>query len=293
MPDALSLALLTIRRKTLPLSLFMALAAAFNYFTKTSQAESATTLSVTANAEPDWPSERNTGVPAGTALRPAGSLQINEAGAVISGLDVRGAVDINAPRVTLMNSRIRGARFDVVRVAPGTQGVVIQNCEIDGIGTGNDGSNGIRGAGTFRSNNIHHVENGITLDGSATVQDNYIHDLAASGSPHYDGIQIDGNVSDVIISHNTVINSYGQTSAVMIDNYFGPIANIQVDNNRLVGGGYTVYSDGQFRQDPITGVVFTNNRLGKGHWGYMSFVRNKPVWRGNIDDATGRRLGPG
>lgn len=243
------------------------------------------------NAAGKWPDASNTGVPAGTTLLPSGNLVITQPGTVISGLDIQGAVDIDAPNVTLKESRIRAARFDVVRVKPGITGVTIQDCEIDGIGTGNDGSNGIRGSGTFLRNNIHNVENGITLDGGATIQDNYIHDLLASGAPHYDGIQIDGGVSNVLIRHNTIINPHAQTAAVMIDNYFGPIDEITVDNNRLIGGGYTVYSDGQFSGGPITAVTFTNNRLGKGRWGYSSFVGNKPAWHNNVDDATGRNLG--
>ncbi len=40
------------------------------------------------------------------------------------------------------------------------------------------------------------------------------------------------------------------SSAVMIDNYFGPISNITVDNNLLVGGGDTIYVDGQGNASP-------------------------------------------
>jgi len=234
----------------------------------------------------EWPDATNTGVPKNIKLRPSGDLVISRAGTVVSDLDIEGAVDIDASDVTLMQSRVRAARFDVVRIKPGLKGVVIRDCEIDGVGTGNEGSNGIRGTGTFLRNNIHHVENGITLNGNDTViQDNYVHDLKASGSPHYDGIQIDGGISNVVITHNTVINSWGQTSAVMIDNYFGPISNIRVANNLLVGGGYTVYSDGQFNGETITGVSFTNNHMGKGHWGYTAFNRNSPEYTGNINDG--------
>jgi hypothetical protein len=238
-----------------------------------------------------WPDETNTGVPASVTLKPSGSVVVSIRGAVVANLDVLGSVEINAADVTLMNSRMRNAGYDVIRIKAGISGVTIQDCEIDGVGTDNDGSNGIHGSGTFLRNNIKNVENGITLDGSATIRDNYIHDLRASGAPHYDGIQIDGGISNVAIIHNTVVNLNGQTSAVMIDNYFGPISNIQVENNRLVGGGYTVYSDGQFRDAPISGVAFINNRLRKGYWGYHSFVKNAPVWRGNVDDVTGRPLG--
>ena len=111
------------------------------------------------------------------------------------------------------------------------------------------------------------MEDGIFLlgDKNTLIQDNYIHDLKANlaGSPHYDGIQIEGSVSNVVIRHNTVINDYGQTSAVMIDNYFGPISNITVDNNLLVGGGYTIYVDGQFTGGSVTGVSITNNHMGR------------------------------
>jgi hypothetical protein len=260
-------------------------------FTQSNESIRAMAAAIPSLTTGGWPDAMNTGVPAGMSLLPSGDLVISKDGAVVSGLDIQGAVDVNASNVTLKNSRIRTTRFDVVRIKPGMKGVVLQDCEIDGVGTGNDGSNGIRGAGTFLRNNIHHVENGITLDGTAVIQDNYIHGLLASGSPHYDGIQIDGDISNVTITHNTVINSYNQTSAVMIDNYYGPISNIIVDNNLLVGGGYTVYSSAQFTGGPVTGVSFTNNRMGKGRWGYRAVTKNTPAWHGNVDNATGRDLG--
>ena len=140
--------------------------------------------------------------------------------------------------------------------------------QINGVGSNNDGSHGIWGQGAFCRNNVYNVENGITLQsGGSVIQDNYIHGLKASGSPHYDGIQIDGGQSNVTINHNTVINDWNQTSAVMINNGFGPISNISVDNNLLAGGGYTVYCDGQFSGGSITGVSFTNNHLKKGYFG--------------------------
>lgn len=249
------------------------------------------TATVSGGAASRWPDATNTGVPSRLKLVPSRDLVITRPGTVISGLNIQGGVDINASHVTLKNSRIRAARFDVIYIQPGLQGVVIQDCEIDGVGTGNAGSSGIRGAGTLLRNNIHHVENGIALNGSATIEGNFVHDLLASGKPHYDGIQIDGGISNVTIRHNTVINAHAQTSAVMINNYDGPVSDIVVDNNRLIGGGYSVYSDGQFAGGTISGVSFTNNRLGKGHWGYSSIVKNDPIWHNNVDDVTGRILG--
>jgi Bacterial Ig-like domain/FG-GAP-like repeat len=238
-------------------------------------------------ADTGFPDATNTGVPAGVDLTLYnGNLVINTPGAVIDGLDIQGYVYINAPDVTLQNCKVTSNDFNVVQIATGITGAVVQNCEINGVGTGNDGDNGIGGQGTFIANNIYNIENGINLDGdNSLIQDNYIHDLLASGSPHYDAIQIDGSVSNATISHNTIINSHDQTSAVMIDNYFGPISNITVDNNLLVGGGYTIYVDAQFNSSPITGVAITNNHMGSGQWGITNFNGTSPVYTGNVNDG--------
>ena len=153
------------------------------------------------------------------------------------------------------------------------------------------GNAGINGEGKFVGNNIYNVENGINVTGSSVIENNYIHDLKSPGSPHYDGIQIDGGQSNISIDHNTVIAGTDAVSAIMIDNYFGPISNISVDNNLLVGGAFTVYNSAQFDGGPVTGVSFTNNHLGKGGYGYRAFTKTNTVWRGNVDHMTGRDLG--
>ncbi|MGY3034422.1 hypothetical protein ACVIIV_003592 [Bradyrhizobium sp. USDA 4354] len=234
-----------------------------------------------------WPDATNTGVSAGVTLTPYyGDLVINTAGAVISGLDIHGSVYINAPNVTLENCKVTTDAFYAVRVATGVTGAVIQHNEINGVGSGNDGDYGIMGQGTFIANNIYNVENGIGVDGGNTlIQDNYIHDMIASGSPHYDGISIDGNNYDITIRHNTVINDHTQTAAIMIDNYFGPVSNVVVDNNLLYGGGYNIYSSAQFNGGSVTGVSITNNHMGGGYWGPTAFTGNSPVYTGNVDDS--------
>ncbi|MFK4578005.1 right-handed parallel beta-helix repeat-containing protein [Bradyrhizobium ottawaense] len=239
-----------------------------------------------------WPDATNTGVPAGVTLRPSGKLVVSEAGAVISGLNIQGTVTIEAPNVTLENCKVTSDSYFIVNIA-GVTGAVVQNCEINGLG-GTSGNVGINGQGRFAGNNIYNVENGINVagsnSGSTVIENNYIHGLKAAGSPHYDGIQIDGGVSNITIEHNTVINENGSVSAIMIDNYWGPISNISVDNNLLVGGGFTVYNSAQFDGGPVTGVSFTNNRLGKGRYGYRAFTKTNTVWRGNVDHITGRDL---
>lgn len=237
-----------------------------------------------------YPDETNTGVVEKTLER-SGPVTTSRDGQLIRGLDISGPVQINHSAVTLDNCRITATAFAIVNVVDDLSvAPIIQDCDLDGLGlNGAEGSNGINGYGTVRRCNIHGVENGINVTAPLLFEDNYVHDLAAPGSPHYDGVQIDGGY-DIRILHNTIINGHAQTSAIMIDNYFNSISNITVDGNRLIGGGYTVYSDGRQGSGPISGVSFINNRIGRGRWGYTAFSGSKPVWRGNVDDITGRPI---
>lgn len=235
-----------------------------------------------------WPDSTNTGVPDGVTLLPSGSIIVTQPGTVISGLDIKGTVYIDADNVTIENCRITSSAYSVVQIKTGSTGVVIQDCEINGTGSNNEGSHGINGVGTFLRNDIYNVENGINVGAGSSgtvIEGNYIHDLQASGSPHYDGIQIDGGQSNIRIEHNTVINPHGQTAAVMIDNYFGPVSNVVVNDNLLVGGGYTIYADAQFGGGALSGIQITNNHIGSGHYGSLNTNQSSPVYTGNTLDG--------
>jgi hypothetical protein len=233
-----------------------------------------------------WPGATNTGVPAGTALSLRGSMTVTEAGAVLDALDIAGSLTISANNVKVKRSRVRAESFNVVRISDGVTGTVLEDCEIDGAGS-TEGNNGVMGTATVQRCNIHGVENGVVPGSGSVIRGSYIHDLRAPGAPHYDGIQIDGDKSDILIQGNTVVNGFNQTSAVMIDNYFGPIRNVIVDSNLLGGGGYTVYVDGHFNSNPILGVSITNNRMIKGYWGFIVVANASPNITGNTDVATG------
>ncbi|MBF9233911.1 right-handed parallel beta-helix repeat-containing protein [Microvirga alba] len=235
-----------------------------------------------------FPNASNTGVPAGVILTPSGGITVTQAGTVIEGLNIKGQVNIQAANVTLKNCIITSSGYAPVNIKSGLTGVVVQDCEINGTGSNNDGSTGIAGQGTFLRNNIYNVENGINVQGNDTrIEGNYIHDLNASGAPHYDGVQIDGGVSNVTVTHNTVINNQPGVSAVMIDNYWGAASNIKVDGNYLAGGGFPIYSDGHFNSSSISGVSFTNNYVVKGGWGYYYIQNSSPTLSGNIESADG------
>lgn len=229
------------------------------------------------------------------AMTASGSITTTAAGQVISGKNISGTVNINHDNCRLVDCRVATGAFNMVYIKPGVKGTIVEYCEIDGTGAG---QNGINGVGTFRFNKILDTENAINVtgnnapvwDGWATrIQNNYIPNLAGNSGSHYDNIQIDGSVSNVLIEYNYINNPFGQTSCVMIDNYYGPIANILVQLNWLGGGGYTVYSDGNFNNNAMTGVVFRGNTFfKKGGYGY-GLVRGSGsasvVWTDNKTSA--------
>lgn len=248
-------------------------------------------LSIVALAAPPtidgFPDATTTGAPPGLTLTRSDGLVIDTPSAVIDKLDIRGSVIIDAKNVTLRNCKVTAQSYVVILIKPGVTGAVIQNCEISNQGAG---GTGIAGQGLFAGNNIHDCVDGIDVRGSdTTIEGNYIHNMNGPSDSHYDGIQADGGFTNLKILRNTVVNQKEQTSAIMLSNYWGPVRNVMIDGNLLIGGGYTVYigevARGQAKGGPLVNVIFTNNRLGPGVWGHLDLrteLGASPVIAGNI-----------
>ena len=175
-----------------------------------------------------YPDASNTGVPAGVALTPSAGMTIRTAGDCPQRPRHHGNGRHRASNVTLENCKISADAYAQIVVEAGLTGVTIKNCEVYGgglSGVNNAGSLGIyiKGGGvTVENCNIHGSCNGISLlGGPATIINNYIHDISASGGGnHYNGIQYNGGGSGGVIDieHNTIINQNIQTDAIMLDN---------------------------------------------------------------------------
>ncbi|MDQ0322172.1 Ca2+-binding RTX toxin-like protein [Pararhizobium capsulatum DSM 1112] len=251
--------------------------------TLAAMSSAAAPAAATTAATSGFPDASNTGVASGTVMtKYTGSYHVTQDNAVISNLEVHGDIVIEAKNVTLKNVKlVSDTEWHALRVMDDATGFTLQDSEIDGVG---GTVNAIYGFGTFLRNNLHDVENGINVIGPSVIKDNYIHDMRGGSEAHYDGIEINGG-NNIDIIHNTVINDYSQTSAIMLDNYFGGLSNITVDGNRLVGGGYTVYLDDRFGGGAVddSSIKITNNQIGDGYWGDFSLYGNKPVLSGNTD----------
>ena len=237
-----------------------------------------------AAASSGFPDASTSGVPAGTALKTyTGPMTITKAGTVIENAIINGSLRITADNVVIKNSVIKYSGTWGID-AEGAKNVTIQNNDNTGPGYSGIANAAILGSGNFSGNDISKSENGIVLQGGAsTVKGNYIHDLEVAGSdPHYDGISVQGGQNGVLIEGNTVIGR--DTSDVFIKNDFGPIANVKVIGNLLLGdSGYPVYVDGRANGGPITGVTISNNHVEIGGYGYYSVENASPAISGNVE----------
>jgi Right handed beta helix region len=239
----------------------------------------------------NFPNSSNTGVPAGVLLKPSGAVEVNTPGAVISGLDITGYLHINAPNVTVRNVRINATTWGAIIVTAKGGGVLIEDSEIFSTYAAG-GSKGVifdgTSGGTVLRCNIHNVEDGVYAQGDhIVIQDNYIHDSESNSyDPHSDGVQISADTRHVVLKHNNV--AYGNTdnSAFTVGNNEGPVDDLRLEDNRFIGGGYTVRCDGR-GSHPMTNITITNNRIAKGVYGYIAFDGIcAPTFTGNVGDVT-------
>lgn len=242
-----------------------------------------------------WPGPTNTGYQTSMGTLTAGTnLTTTANNQVIELRNFSGTVTINHAGVIFRKSKCANI---VVSESIATANIpLIEDITIKPGTYAN--SHGIMGKGIIQRCDISNCENGGNLQGAGgQFLNNWIHDLLAGGAdPHYDGIQCDGGLSNWLIQDNFFQAIPGGAGCIMIDNYFGPITNMTVNHNKLQGGNFSIYSDGQFTGGPVSGVVITNNifmktgtRLG-GYYGVCSHPNNTPTWTNNTDEL-GNQIG--
>jgi hypothetical protein len=210
---------------------------------------------------------------------------------VYTNLDIRGCISIQANNVTIKNSRITGGCDPVVAIRPYDRevtGTVLDHVDIRSTGLG---ANAI----AFRSFTMkftHVATDGDCgrVDGNVNVTDSFCeilpgHHWTSTSDPHFDGWQSEPGPSNIHFNHNTVINPYGQTSAIALWTD-GP--NLSITNNLLIGGGWTLYC-GAYHDVPPGRITITGNRFVPGQYGLAAHCEGA-TWSGNVDDRTGRTI---
>lgn len=268
-----------------------------------------------------YPDATNTGVPPGTALTnvPAQStsgsgwsynaatqtVNVTTNGAVISGLNITGTLNIAADNVIVKNDQITTSSLYGVSLRH-TSGVTVENSAISGLnattGRVNYAIDDIYADSTgmvFKSNDISNWRVGINVT-TGKITGNYIHDPGFIPGDHTDGIYDYYGDAPLAITGNTIENSLGQTCDIILQSAAGtPVGNMTVSGNLLAGGGYSIYAGGA--QNDSNNVKITNNRFGQsyypkgGLWGPDASYQPTGTgnsWTGNVWDSTGATVSP-
>jgi hypothetical protein len=267
-----------------------------------------------------FPDSTNTGVPARLRLRrvpgqissgpgwhydPRGFVVVSRPGAVLRDLYIPCTLSVTAPHVTVRDVRVVASGQNSIGVAlENSDDVTVEDSTIEGSNPGSgrlmDGIKDVYGNVTgsrILNNNILQASTGIQIY-QGLIQGNYIHHLGMVPTDHVNGLTTNGDTRPLVIRHNTIFDSYGQTDAIGLFQDFGVVANVTIDDNLLAGGGYTIYG-GQGSKGQPSHIVITKNRISTrffrlgGRWGpaaYFSARATGDVWAGNVWDGTGRRI---
>lgn len=208
-----------------------------------------------------FPNASTTGPRAGVTLRPSGSINVTQDGAVIQNLHVTGTVTIDADDVTIRNTLIDNTGTYPIRITSG-RNLVVEDTEIDGNGSASVAI--LPGGYTLRRVDIHDVRDGPRIEGDdVLIEDSYIHHLHRIEGGHHDAIQIRNGVGVVIRRNN--LQAYNpatgdpMNAAIQIGSLNGPLRGLVVDGNLMNGGNYTINA-GKSSPDPS---YWRNNRFGR------------------------------
>ena len=200
-------------------------------------------------AFPAFPDESCTGVPAGISLSSVGSQASTSNGQTITGLTINGNLTINHSNVTVTNTRITG------RVINNAGGLVMRDVDIgpDSCPASSNGGNRLIANAGYTLIRAHLHNNGadlVHLGGGSNVliQDSLINKACFYSSDHLDAIQFydPGGVLNATIQHNYIdirpTNGGGfGNAAIFWADFPGSGSRLNVYNNMLIGGNYTIY----------------------------------------------------
>lgn len=212
------------------------------------------------------PDASNTGVPAGTALRPwTHGSRLQTAGVVLDGYDFSALPAGSYYRITANHVTLRNCRMGSGLLIQLATNVRVERCEIVG-GVSVSGAidvvldrNRIHGSG----DDLLHVTSDTGRARNILFSNNLVHDPRPVCGAHADGIQVRG-VDNLSLVNNAIdMGPWRQVcgldalnAAVFLEAANGGNANVTLEGNFLNGGGYTL------RIGPSKAVRVLGNRFG-------------------------------
>ncbi|MBC7279442.1 right-handed parallel beta-helix repeat-containing protein [Nocardioides sp.] len=250
------------------------------------------------------PEPDHTGVPPKKKLRVhRGDLVVRTAGKVVDGLEVHGRVSVEAPNVTIRNTRVivptDSETAGISNNNDQGRGMLVRNVEVRSASAA-PGVNGVVGHDfTLESSEIHHVTDQVHITGSnVTVRGNWFHDnyhfendpYQDGGASHDDSIQIIGG-GNITIANNRFTGAYN--AGVQITQSIRDVNGVTIRDNLLGGGGCTV-NIAEKGRGPVEGMVIRDNRfLSDQRIDGCAIIRptsTKVSHSGNVWDDTGRAV---
>jgi autotransporter passenger strand-loop-strand repeat protein len=238
----------------------------------------------------------------GISIDGSGGVHISVNGMNLSGINFQGYnVIVEANNVTFNGDLFDSSSYFTLRQPSGFNGMTVEYSSFIG------GKAPIENDDLIFSDGIANIHNNVLLyagsDGiwlsGGTISNNYIGAGGYSPGAHADGITVavtrgtPVNITSNYINWNTPPDAkVGANNAINFDADGGNIDGLHVNNNVLLGGGYTI-AGGTVGTDTITNTSFTNNQIGDGFYGLvnLSGVKNgspAPTWTGNTDFNNGK-----
>jgi len=246
-----------------------------------------------ANFEFEKPTAANTGPDPELRLRAyEGKNTITEKGAVIEGRHIRGTLNIKADDVTVRHCLIETKALYGIRAIYGAKNLLIENCELRGMA-----STAIYGGNfTARSNYIHDQgADGFKPSRNVVIQGNYLTRIGYKEKAHADGVQVSSGADVVIRGNNFDMPSgdknFRNSICIALLPDFGPIKNVEISNNWLNGGGWTIQSRDKKRgHGAPTGVKIIDNRFGRDYQFGAIVDDGDAIIEGNVWEDTGEPI---
>lgn len=223
---------------------------------------------------------------------------------MISGLEIRGFVRVNAPGAIIENSRILGrATTNAVAIVSNYNNgnaFTIRDSEIYSA-TPTPYLNGIMGHNFTASNVwVHGVIDSVRITGDNVTVENslleknlhYQVDPTQGNTPsHDDSIQIQGG-SNIRIVGNEISGAFN--AAVQITQGLARVSNVTIADNYLDGGGCTV-NIAETGKGPVAGTVLDSNTFGPNqrvaNCGVVAATSSYPQMLNNYWESTGKSVG--
>jgi hypothetical protein len=248
-----------------------------------------------------------------SSLTPSSGLAIDTAGTTVAGMNITGGVTVGASNVTLTHDCVHtdgkgapGSR--AVSIEAGATGTQIDYSDISGANAGSQSveeaiSNNYLDAGLRVDHDyIHNC--GECIHGVVTLTNSYVTADATikagqADEDHYEDVYYGGGGGPLIVEHDTLLNSHGQTAAVFASVDFGDQTLIRISDDLLAGGDYVLYGGASGQGGEVRGrVIVRDNRFSRvyykegGLYGVGAYFNAAvTAWSGNVWDETLQAVG--